>query len=1606
LDHPSRQRIIQKVTFIRGLIRDEEQLKQDGFSFPPSTLSAIPELGEPKRDGLSCTFNSNNGQPCSFVNRHEQLMREHCRDHHSWVNPRKRGQPRRENRARNVPWMENVHCQRFFDHGLHSGYFAVASQPVQASTETPEAKIKKLIQDRIDQANEDEQKCVEVTDKMQQPNPWLRKVRWEHHLKGKGGPDKLRPLIRPVDDEGEEMLAVIHASFDRIFKACKVHATEEVVGESALCTVNAVEYGKKAEDPFYMDMKDNTKEGYTSVWKQMLSFIVRTQQWEPDDRPGYKLTARQKKAWKKLQEQAIAFQDVRVFNGMSESTEKQMQELDSECLELCIQLLDHRLVGDAYENAVISGLSILGFKDGGGWLRPTEYTSNYSAIIKLARALVIEKAHQMWQKQMKAFQIIGCDEDEAKERCESHYELVRKMVDRFMGLEGGRREPTPMDWMISKRTYGMKIRFITTADGTVIWVGETIIYKKVEFSMIQLKLMIQNVVANVRMELMRDVLMIPLDDVGDINEGQVPSIDWLALRDNMAEQRVGWSFLDDVRNGSSVDSPWWLFNRIFQDSRLKKRFVQSEDPIQWRQDAMEEFEQHLVNVQEGLLFICHMTGGPPSRAPSILSIRHRNTANGGLRNIAVENGLMVFTTRADKNFMQRGVEKIIHHYIPQEVSEILFHYLNRALPFWERVQMSVDQDTRFSPFMWGETIKAIDDDKEPDEDEVPNNAGFVDSTPVCTNVEPVNQAYTKVGPWYNQWTSERLSRIIRREALKAMDAPLSISSWRNCVEAISQRFLVHPFEVDKDEEWTDEKRDWYAALFGHSAAMGEDMYGRLMTEAAGERDSDRAKHRFVCQDWHRFLKLPSAIQGSAKASISFYDDASRATQIERQTYMRDTNIQRELHTYMGQQAQFRGEQKQAIQAVMNGISPMLVVMGTGAGKSLIFMLPAFCSHGGTSIVVVPLVSLQDDLKVRCDKSGVTCSIWRGDRAVEAASIVLVTPESAVSKAFQQFVNLLRVTHRLDRIVIDECHTVLASRPNFRPKMRQLGELVRLRIPIVFMTATLRPTDEERFCQSMNIIGKGVYKIRGCTTRPNIRYQVRRYKRTNAHRPDPKVDSAITATVEVVDEMRIKYPAPAKIIVYIRNKKQADKLSEALGCLLYHADVDDRTGKSKRLSEWRKGKEDSRVVVATNALGLGVDVGDTRAVIHIEMPEDLSDFVQESGRAGRDGEPSESIVMIPMETPEEGPARKRVGIRSRIAGQHQPANDAVILRHKNGKPANGEEEEMAAEVNEFINAKCHRVVLDRVMDGRFDRTECEAGEEICSACEQKRRVQRFSHQASQFIAMINHSSSPEPVISSGTTEEEYTPIWSNTTDPGPTPASSGTSEREPEPTPASSKVSEPEQAPVSPVSTMVIKQEHRDFHHRETQRGWIDFHVREQRRDEAFEVQELGRQLQRFKNRCTWCFINGHVENRQHRFEDCSMYGASQVQSSCSTFSKTVQDKRTMEAYSCCYHCYVPQDICQHWKSTKKGGRWEVDKTKSCQFPNVIVPAFWSLLLKGLEETMEWLREWATQDGFNIDDDIQCLKWLGKKVEWGGIEGNKFHQAFLGMAKRVEDIDDE
>jgi hypothetical protein len=463
------------------------------------------------------------------------------------------------------------------------------------------------------------------------------------------------------------------------------------------------------------------------------------------------------------------FEGVEVNEEMGREEREQMEELDRACLRFCIELLDHRLVGNPYNSAIISGLSILGIGPGETWVEAINYTTIYSAIIKIARALVVEEGYQAWTRRIAACKLVGIEEEEAREMTESPYQLIRQMVDRFMGLEGGTREPSPMDWIISKRTYGMTIRANTTADGEISWIGDKIFGYQLEFDMGQLQTTIQGVVAEARMILMQDLMMIPLDAFGDINEGQVPQIKWASLRDNMAESKVGWSFLDDVRNQSNIDGPWWLWRRIMHDPDLKRQFVQSTDPIRWQQRRIKKFERDLVRLQELVLFGGHFSGGQPSRVPEILSIRHRNTSNGGIRNIGVEQGMMFYAPRTHKNYMQTGNMKIVHHWLPREVGELMMYYLWLVLPFWEKVQISVDPDFRGSPFIWGspalevrrerEEAKAA---KQPVRSEDRGDDLEEAEQPVRRDeIETIdNEVHKSASIWKREWTSARMRGII------------------------------------------------------------------------------------------------------------------------------------------------------------------------------------------------------------------------------------------------------------------------------------------------------------------------------------------------------------------------------------------------------------------------------------------------------------------------------------------------------------------------------------------------------------------------------------------------------------------------------------------------------------------------------------------------------------------------------------------------------------------------------------------------------------------------------------------------------------------------------
>ena len=155
-------------------------------------------------------------------------------------------------------------------------------------------------------------------------------------------------------------------------------------------------------------------------------------------------------------------------------------------------------------------------------------------------------------------------------------------------------------------------------------------------------------------------------------------------------------------------------------------------------------------------------------------------------------------------------------------------------------------------------------------------------------------------------------------------------------------------------------------------------------------------------------------------------------------------------------------------------------------------------------------------------------------------------------------------------------------------------------------------------------------------------------------------------------------------MYCRKVEQAKRLAVVLGCSVYHRTVGDERKKKGILRQLTE--QTGRVFTATNALGVGIDAPTIRAVIHVGIPKELKQYGQESGRAGRDGQASEAIIMQASTTDRNGRRRREVGYDT----------EAVM--------------------KEFVaGERCRRVVLDRYIDGRFDRQSCEGEEQHCDIC---------------------------------------------------------------------------------------------------------------------------------------------------------------------------------------------------------------------------------------------------------------------------------------------------
>ena len=313
---------------------------------------------------------------------------------------------------------------------------------------------------------------------------------------------------------------------------------------------------------------------------------------------------------------------------------------------------------------------------------------------------------------------------------------------------------------------------------------------------------------------------------------------------------------------------------------------------------------------------------------------------------------------------------------------------------------------------------------------------------------------------------------------------------------------------------------------------------------------------------------------------------------------------------------FRGIQADIIRSIAEG-RDTLGLMPTGGGKSITFQVPALAMEG-VCIVVTPLIALMKDQVMHLKQRGIQAeAIYTGQRRDDvlrildnaifgAVKFLYISPERIASDLFQHKVQGMNVCF----ITVDEAHCISQWGYDFRPAYLKIAALRKLipDAPVLALTATATPQVVDDIQERLEFKEKNVFRM--SFERKNLRYIVR------------TTENKFNELVHILRSVE----GPA--IVYTRSRQgtvdTADALTaEGFTALHYHAGLTN-VEKDVRQRSWQE--DDTRIMVATNAFGMGIDKPDVRLVIHLEAPDSIEAYFQEAGRAGRDGKCSYAVLL--------------------------------------------------------------------------------------------------------------------------------------------------------------------------------------------------------------------------------------------------------------------------------------------------------------------------------------------------------------------------------------------
>lgn len=329
-------------------------------------------------------------------------------------------------------------------------------------------------------------------------------------------------------------------------------------------------------------------------------------------------------------------------------------------------------------------------------------------------------------------------------------------------------------------------------------------------------------------------------------------------------------------------------------------------------------------------------------------------------------------------------------------------------------------------------------------------------------------------------------------------------------------------------------------------------------------------------------------------------------------------MERILKKYWGYDS-FRPLQRDIIESVMAG-HDTLGLMPTGGGKSITFQVPGMAFESGLTVVVTPLISLMKDQVDNLKRRGIVAVMLNSGMSTREtrvawerltngrARFLYVSPEKLRNPNFLDEIRRLPV--RL--IVVDEAHCISQWGYDFRPSYLKIAQLrkVHPQAPVLALTATATPIVADDIMSRLEF-RPGAKKFKMSFVRDNISYLVRESEN------------------KMNDILHILSRTSGCGIVYVRSRRKTKEIAEFLNVSgisadYYHAGLSYET-KTERQNRWQR--DEIRIMVATNAFGMGIDKPDVRVVVHADFPPSLEEYYQEAGRAGRDGKTSYAVLLV-------------------------------------------------------------------------------------------------------------------------------------------------------------------------------------------------------------------------------------------------------------------------------------------------------------------------------------------------------------------------------------------